>query len=69
MLPVVIAVHPRIVGPMVIAMGSLSLFQVLYYLRAERSLNFVYGALFWIFPYAVATARARMAHSLNPGLS
>ncbi len=67
-LPVVIAVHPRIVAPMIIAMGALSLLQVLYYLRSERSLNFVYGvlyayyssfALFWIFPYAVATVRAR----------
>jgi hyaluronan synthase len=67
-LPVVIAVHPRIVAPMLMAMGALSLFQVLYYLRSERSLNFVYGvlyayyssfALFWIFPYAVATVRAR----------
>ncbi|MBW4050708.1 MAG: glycosyltransferase family 2 protein [Proteobacteria bacterium] len=67
-LPVVIAVHPRIVGPMVIATGALSFIQVLYYLRSERSLNFAYGvlyayyssfALFWIFPYAVATVRAR----------
>jgi hyaluronan synthase len=67
-LPVVIAVHPGIVGPMITTMGALSLFQVLYYLRTERSLNFIYGvlyayfssiALFWIFPYAVATVRAR----------
>ncbi len=67
-LPVVVAVHPAVVAPMITVMGALSLFQVLYYLRSERSFDFVYGvlyayfssiALFWIFPYAVATVRAR----------
>ena len=66
--PVVIATRPGIVGPMVTLMGAMSLFQVLYYLRTERSFHFIYGvlyayyssiALIWIFPYAVATVRAR----------
>jgi len=51
-----------------IAIGIMSTFYMLYYLRSERSLDFIYGifysyfaffALFWIFPYAVATVRAR----------
>lgn len=67
-LPIVIAVQPAIVAPALTVMAAMSLFQVLYYLRAERSFDFVYGvlyayfsslALFWIFPYAVATVRAR----------
>ena len=67
-LPVVIALHPAIVAPVLTVMAAMSLFQVLYYLRAERSLDCLYGvlyayfssvALFWIFPYAVATVRAR----------
>jgi hyaluronan synthase len=67
-LPVVVAVHPHVAGPMVTVMAAMSIFQVLYYLRVERSFNCLYGvlyayfssiALFWIFPYAVATVRAR----------
>jgi hyaluronan synthase len=67
-LPVVIAVHPHVAGPMVAVVAAMSLFQVLYFLRVERSFDFLYGvlyayfssvALFWIFPYAVATVRAR----------
>ncbi len=66
--PVVIAMHPAIVGPMVCLIVGMSFFQVLYYLRSERSLHCLYGvfyayyaaiALFWIFPYAIATVRAR----------
>jgi hyaluronan synthase len=46
----------------------MALLYTLYYLRSERSLDFVYGiaysyftffALTWIFPYAVLTVRAR----------
>ena len=67
-LPVVIARHPVIAAPVIVGVAAMSIFQVLYYLRAERSLDFVYGvlyayfssvALFWIFPYAIATVRAR----------
>ena len=67
-LPVVIAAQPAVAAPILTVMGAMSLFQVLYYLRVERSFNFLYGvlyayfsslALFWIFPYAVATVRAR----------
>jgi hyaluronan synthase len=48
--------------------GLMSLLNVLYYLRSERSWNFVYGifysyfsafTLFWIFPYALFTLRSR----------
>lgn len=50
------------------AIGVMALFYALYFLRSERSWSFVYGvlyayfaffALFWIFPYAVITARAQ----------
>jgi hyaluronan synthase len=46
----------------------MALLYTLYYLRSERSLDFVYGiaysyfaffALTWIFPYAMLTVRAR----------
>lgn len=51
-----------------VAIGVMSTFYMLYYLRSERSLDFLYGiayayfsffTLFWIFPYAVMTVRAR----------
>jgi len=67
-LPVVIVQDPGIIALMLAVMGAISLFNVLYFLRSECSLNFVYGvlyayvysfALFWIFPYAIATVRAR----------
>lgn len=53
---------------MMVAIGVVSTFYMLYYLRSEKSLDFVYGiayayfsffALFWIFPYAMVTLRAR----------
>lgn len=49
-------------------MGLMSLFNTLYFLRSERSMDFVYGVayayfsfftLFWIFPYALLTVRSR----------
>jgi hyaluronan synthase len=67
-LPAVIAQDPGIIALMLGIMGAISLFNVLYFLRSECSLNFIYGvlyayfysfALFWIFPYAIATVRAR----------
>ena len=68
LLPLVIAQDPTITAPMFATVGTASLFHVLYYLRSERSFHFLYGvlyayfsslALFWIFPYAVATVRSR----------
>lgn len=68
LLPLVLAHDPGIAGSLLLAMGGVSLFNVLYYLRSERSMNFIYGvlyayfysfALFWIFPYALATVRSR----------
>lgn len=50
------------------AIGLMATFYMLYFLRSEKSLDFVYGiayayfsffTLFWIFPYAVLTLRAR----------
>lgn len=60
--------HPGMVLRMLFAMGLVSLFYTLYYLRSERSLDLIYGVLYayfsvftltWIFPYAALTLRAR----------
>ncbi len=60
--------HPLALLRLLVAMGLVSLFNMLYYLRSERSGDFLYGvlyayfslfALFWTFPYAVLTVRAR----------
>ena len=48
--------------------GFISVLNIIYYLRSERSWDFIYGiiysyfaffTLFWIFPYALATLRSR----------
>jgi hyaluronan synthase len=53
---------------MLVAIGVVSTFYMLYYLRSERSWDFLYGILYgyysffalsWIFPYSVLTVRAR----------
>jgi hyaluronan synthase len=53
---------------MLIGIGAVSTFYMLYYLKSERSWDFVYGVIYsyfsfftllWIFPYAVLTVRAR----------
>jgi hyaluronan synthase len=53
---------------MLVAIGVVSTFYMLYYLRSERSWDFLYGILYgyysffalsWIFPYAVFTVRSR----------
>ncbi len=58
------SVFPRVL----LAIGLMSALYMLYYLRSERSFDVVYGilysyfaffALFWIFPYALLTVRAR----------
>jgi hyaluronan synthase len=60
--------HPLVLPRFLFAIGFMACFNMLYYLRSERSWDFVYGifysyysvfALFWIMPYAVVTARAR----------
>jgi hyaluronan synthase len=61
-------VHPEVLLRFCCALLLMSAFNMLYYLRGERSWDFVYGigyaffsafALFWIFPYALCTARAQ----------
>jgi hyaluronan synthase len=51
-----------------IIIGFVAALNMIYYLRSERSWDFIYGifyayfsffTLFWIFPYAVATLRSR----------
>jgi hyaluronan synthase len=60
--------EPAIIARMLMVIGVVSLFNMLYYLRSERSFDFVYGViyayfsfftLFWIFPYAACTVRAK----------
>jgi hyaluronan synthase len=67
-LPLVALQDPQVILRMLIAMGLVSFCNMFYFLRSERSLDFLYGvlysyfsaaALFWIFPYAVLTVRAR----------
>lgn len=62
------AEHPSMLVRFLTTMGFVALFNTLYFLRSERSLNFLYGVLyayvsaftmFWIYPYAVLTVRAR----------
>jgi hyaluronan synthase len=60
--------HPLVLARLLVVVGLFSLFNMLYYLRSERSGDFLYGvlypyfalfALFWIFPYAALTVRAQ----------
>lgn len=68
LLVVLTPVHPDVLLRFCSALLLVSAFNMLYYLRSERSWDFVYGigysffsafALFWIFPYALCTARAQ----------
>ena len=68
MLLVLVAEDPLTLLRLAISIGIISTLYTMYYLRSERSWDFVYGiayayfsfvALSWIFPYAVITARAR----------
>ncbi len=63
-----IASRPQMLPRFLLSVGIMSLFYTAYFLRTERSMHFFYGvlyaffstfALFWIFPYAVCTVRAR----------
>lgn len=60
--------HPLTLLRLLIVAGAISAFNMLYYIRSERSPDFFYGvvyayyslfALFWIFPVAVFTVRSR----------
>ncbi|MCC6535390.1 MAG: glycosyltransferase family 2 protein [Burkholderiales bacterium] len=60
--------NPLSLVRVLVAIGIGSSFYMLYYLYSERSMRFVHGivysyfaffALWWIFPYAMLTARAR----------
>jgi hyaluronan synthase len=60
--------YPLMFPRVLIAIAAISLLYSLYYLRSERSLNFVYGIvfeyfsfffMFWIFPWALLTVRAK----------
>ncbi len=60
--------HPLVLLRLLSAIGIFAGFNMLYYLHSERSVDFVYGilyaylsffGLFWIFPYAMVTVRAR----------
>ena len=60
--------RPLMIFRILTAIGLVSLVNMVYYLRSERSKDFVYGicfsyfsffTMFWIFPYAVLTVRAR----------
>jgi hyaluronan synthase len=60
--------EPRTILRVLFAIGVMSAFYMLYYLRSERSWKALYGVfysyfsfftLFWVFPYAVLTVRAR----------
>jgi hyaluronan synthase len=60
--------HPLVLPRLLLSMGLMSSLYSLYYLRSERSMNFVYGILFeyfsfflmfWIFPWAFVTVRAK----------
>ncbi len=59
---------PMTILRVLFAIGLMSTFYMLYYLRSERSWNVFYGifyayysffTLFWVFPFAVLTVRAR----------
>ena len=59
---------PLTIPRFLMSMGIASTFYMLYYLKSERSWEFVYGiiysyfaffTLFWIFPYAFFTVRNR----------
>jgi len=68
MLLIGIAQDPEILLRVLVVIGLMSLLYTLYYLRSERSIDFIYGiaysyfaffALTWIFPYAALTLRRR----------
>jgi hyaluronan synthase len=68
MFVIFVASRPQMLPRFLLSVGIMSLFYTAYFLRTERSLHFFYGVLyaffstftlFWIFPYAFFTVRAR----------
>ena len=68
LLAVMVWEHPFMFPRFLLAVGLVALFYSLYYLRSERSPDFLFAiifsyfsffTMFWIFPYAVFTVRAR----------
>jgi hyaluronan synthase len=68
LLVLMVADHPHVLLRFACALLLVAAFNMLYYVRAERSWDFVYGiaysffsafALFWVFPYAVCTVRTQ----------
>jgi hyaluronan synthase len=68
LIPLATAYDPWAVGRMLAAIGFMSLCNMLYFLRSERSFEFLWGVAYsyfaivglsWIFPYAVVTVRSR----------
>ena len=64
----ILAAHPLALMRVLFAIALMAAFNILYYVRSERSWDFMYGilfsyfsffGLFWIFPFAVVTVRAR----------
>ena len=60
--------EPGTILRLMFAIGLMSFLNALYYIRSERSWNFIYGicysyfstfTLFWIFPYALFSLRSR----------
>ena len=63
-----LAIDPLVLPRMLAVIGIIAFIYSLYYLHSERSFDIVYGvlfsyfaffSLFWIFPWAVVTARAK----------
>jgi hyaluronan synthase len=68
LLAAMVASDPQVLLRMFCALLLVSAFNMLYYLRGERSWDFIYGigyaffsafTMFWIFPYAFFTVRAQ----------
>jgi hyaluronan synthase len=60
--------EPETILRLFLAVGVMAFLNILYYLRSEKSWDFIYGifyayfsvfTLFWIFPYALLTLRSR----------
>jgi hyaluronan synthase len=68
LLATLVAGKPSIILRVLAAIGTVGLFNMIYYLRTERSKDFLYGifysyfaffGLFWILPYSACTLRSR----------
>lgn len=68
LIAILVAGKPVIIFRVLAAIGLVALFNMIYYLRTERSRDFLYGicysyfaffGLFWILPYSALTLRSR----------